>query len=261
MLGRLWLMGVVSVVSLMLASGCVHTGGEQELTKWAPRERAEAHVQLGLLYLRQNQFATAAHEFDAALAIDPNSAQVQHAKALLLSRTGNDTQASQYFARAVALAPDNFLAVNDYAIHQCQQPRPSAEQIAVAIAQLERIATLPANQQRLSSWLGLGICHATAAEWQVAHGYLQRVLAQAPTLPQALLPMAEIGFETENYLSSRAFLERYFNYGTRLARPLFLAARVEQKLGDLPRAYQYRRELQQQFPQSALNATLAQLLP
>ena len=237
-----------------LLSGCVSTE-TNEPKKWAPEERAEAHVNLGMKYLRENQFETAEQEFDAAIATNPNSDTAHHAKGLLLARKGDNLQASSYFEKAVQLNPDNYRAVNDYAIDLCQQG-----QTTKGIEQLVGVEQITANDQVLGTQLGLGVCYQKAGEIEKANQYLRSVLNQSPYIPQALLPMAEVSYAQKQYLSARGFLERYFGTGALSEKSLFLAANVEIELGDEIKANQYRRELQRQYPGSPNNAKLEALL-
>ena len=241
-------------IAVVLLSGCVSTDST-EPKKWAPEKRAEAHVDLGMTYLRENQLETAEHEFDAAIATNPNSDTAHHAKGLLLSRMGDNLQASAYFEKAVQLNSDNYRAVNDYAIDLCQQG-----QTDKGINQLVRVEQISANDQLLGTQLGLGVCYQKAGKIVKANQYLRSVLSQSPYIPQALLPMAEVSYTQKEYLSARGFLERYFGTGALSERSLFLAASVEIQLGDEIKANQYRRELQRQYPGSPNIAKLNALL-
>lgn len=242
----------VGLLSLIL-SACVSTT-TNEPEKWGPQERAEAHVKLGLTYLRQHQYETASSEFDDAIEINPESDTAHHAKGLLMSRVGNNSQASEYLAKAVAMNPKNYLAVNDYGIHLCQ-----SDSDVSGIELLNGIENDPANPYLIGTRLGLGICHAKNKNDSEASRYLRSVINQSPSLPQALLPMAEISFRTGKFLSARAFLERYFGTGSLSRRSLFLAAKVEYQLGAESKANQYRRELRKRFPNSFLNEELDEL--
>lgn len=241
-------------ITIVALSGCI-TSGPAEPEKWSPEDRAEAHVRLGMTYLRQNQYDTANSEFDIALAINPKSDTVFHARGLLLARLGNPEAATASFVKSISLNSSNYAAVNDYGIHLCQQNR-----AADGISQLKRIESNVANDQSLGTLLGLGVCYFNHRQSVLADGYLRQVLDKSPTLPQALLPMAEIRFNDKKYLSARGFLERFFGTGSISERSLFLATRVEHELEDINKANQYRRELRRRFPLSALNKQLDKIL-
>jgi type IV pilus assembly protein PilF len=249
------ILGIVYLtIIIALGSGCVTTN-ESELEQWDPKERAEAHVKLGMIYLTRNQYDTARKEFDLALEINPQSDAVYHAKALLQTKLGNNGEATRFFAKAVSLNRSNYSAVNDYGIHLCQQG-----QTEEGINQLNRIDADTANDQLLATKLGLGVCYFRDQDYSISEKYLRYVLEQSPTIPQALLPMAEINYAQENFLTARAFLERYFGVGAISERSLYLAAMVEIELGDTIKANQYRRELKRRYPLSDFNSVLEPLL-
>ena len=245
----------ILLITMMAATGCITTTETEELKKWEPRERAEAHVRLGMTYLRQKQYETARSEFDLATTIFPQIDSAYHAKGLMYSQIGEYALADENFAKAVSLNRKNYIAVNDYGIYLCQQ-----KQTQKGITQLMTIEDDTANDQALGTLLGLGICHSFANNYVQGNNYLRRVLEQAPSLPQALLPLAEMQYEQKEYLSSRAFLERYFSTGTLSERSLYLAAKVEKKMGADSKAKLYRNELRQRFPQSELNKKLDQII-
>ena len=243
----------VLLVSAIL-SGCVTTSPPTQ-EKWAPQDRAEAHVELGMNYLVKGQYETAGAEFDTAIKIYPQSDKAYHGRALLQASTGDDEAAVRSFARAVSLNPENFRAANDNGIHLCQQNR-----VSKGIKQLKKVEANPANDQVLGTHLGLGVCFYRDKQYEKADTYLRLVLNQSPSLPQALLPLAEINYKQEDYLHARGFLERYFSAGSISERSLYLAAKVEIELEDTLRANQYRRELKRRFPLSEFNAELESLL-
>lgn len=237
-----------------MMSGCV--GNPPDVApKWNPEKRAEAHVALGMDYLRRAQYEVAREEFDLAISIDPDSDRAYHGKALLLAQTGYDQEAREGFARAVRINASNYVAVNDYGIFLCQQG-----DHASGLAVLERIKDRPDSRVRATTWLGIGICHHGARQWDSAKEYLRRALEVNPRLPQALEPMAEITYSEQNFLSARAFVERYVATGAITENILTIGAKTELQLGDGEKARQYVAELRRRYPESSQLATLSNLV-
>lgn len=245
------LIGFITV----LLQGCVTTTTGSVDEKWSPEERAQAHVDLGMTYLRENQLDTAEQEFTDAIANNPNSGAAYHAMGLLMSKRGNKQRASEYLAKAVSIDPDDFVAVNDYAVDLCIQGDTKK-----GIKELMRIESNPSNDQVLGTQLSFGICYQKNGNLELAEQYLRTVLSVSPYIPQALLPMAEISYAKGEFLSARAFLERYFNIGAISPKSLFLAVNVEYKLGDKLKANQYRREYLRLYPGNPEGAKLNALL-
>jgi type IV pilus assembly protein PilF len=246
--------GIISGVLLLLLTACVSVENTED-KKWEPRKRAEAHVNLGMDYLQYGEYETALSEFNLALAIDSKTDKAYHGKGLLAVAAGRTEKAESLFARAVQLNPLNFTAVNDYGIYLCENG-----QFEKGVRQLRRIESDPVNTSLTSTWLGLGICNLALNQDNLAKPYFRKVLAQAPTLPQALLPMAEISYNEKKFLSARGFLERYFSTGSISAEALYLGTKIETGLKDVSKAKQYARGLTQRYPRSPLTEKARALL-
>lgn len=245
---------VLIMSSILVLSGCATSASEQT-RKWEPEKRADAHVSLGLDYLRRGQFEVALEEFQLAISIAPNSDRAHHAKGLLSSQTGFNEEATKSFARAVRLNPSNFVAVNDYGIFRCQNGDYQG-----GIDVLSKIENRQDNQQRTNTLLGLGICHYGSQNYNDAKSYLRQVLNVSPRLPQALLPMADMSYREGEYLNARAFVERYISVGAISETALVLGANTELQLGDEAKARQYARELRRVYPKSTELAAFRALL-
>ncbi len=249
-----WLEIGLLALALLSLGACTTTGPEKP-QKWEPKKRAESHVQLGLDYLKRGQFEVAREELDLAISIDPTSDRAYHGKGLLLAQTGQIDEAKEMFNRAVGINQSNFVAANDYGIYLCQ-----VGDYTQGIDILRRNESKPDNNYLSNTHLGLGICHFDQGQMGPAKNYLRSVLEVAPGLPQALLPMAEIGYREQNYLSSRAFIERYIGVGALSEKALALGANTEIKLGDVEKAKQYVRELRRVYPTSSELAKFRSLL-
>ncbi len=252
---RCWkLVGALVLVAVI--SGCASsatTTGTAE--KWVPKKRADAHVDLGLDYLKRGLYDVALEEIDLAISINSRSDRAHHAKGLLSARRGFIKDAKKSFAKAVRLNSSNFMAVNDYGIYQCQNG-----DYKNGISQLSSIEDRQDNSLRTNTLLGLGICHYRQNNFDSAKTYLRSVLNVSPRLPQALLPLADISYRESKFLNARAFIERYISIGARSEQALVLGANTELQLGDADKAEQYVTELRRVFPSSSQITALRERL-
>jgi type IV pilus assembly protein PilF len=235
---------LVVVMLAIFLSACVTTG-DVKPEKWDSKERAESHVELGISYLQRGQFEVAREEIDLAISINPNSDTAYHARGLLLEQTGHTEEAIKVLGRAVQLNRSNYVAVNDYGIVLCQNG-----DYAKGIDTLLRIEAKLDNKYLSNTRLGLGICYLEQGSLAPAKVNFRLVLEIAPGLLQALFPMAEIAFREQQYLSARAFIERYISFGGLSQEALVLGADTELKLGDTDKAKEYIRELRRVYPNS-----------
>ena len=215
--------------------------------KWEPRKWAQAHVLLALDYLQRGKYEVAREELDIALEIDSRLDTAHHGKGLLFAQIGYVEEAKHSFARATRLNRSNYVAANDYGIFLCQN-----NEVEKGIKILQSVENKSENQVKANTFLGLGICHFAIDRYDDAKRYFRQVLKVAPRLPQALLPMAEISYAEANYLSARAFIERYLSTSYVSERALVLAADTELKLKDTAAAQQYASRLRRLYPSSPL---------
>lgn len=227
-----------------LLAGCATTISD-EPEPWDPSRRAQAHVDLGMDYMRRGQFDVARKELDLAISIDSRSDSAYHGKGLLMAQTGHTEDAKRLLKKAVNINPENYGAANDYGIYLCENA-----EVSTGISVLKPLLDHPENELVTNTRLGLGICYFQRAELDLATDYLRLVLRDQPSLPQALLPMAEIAYRQANFLSARAFVERYVSNGAMSERILIVGANTELRLNDREKAAQYARELRRLYPQS-----------
>ncbi len=76
----------------------------------AEAERAAGHFNLGLVYLRREQWDGALAQFGAAVTADSTYAEAQHNLGVVFSLKGQHEEALNHFNKAVALKPDYGLA-------------------------------------------------------------------------------------------------------------------------------------------------------
>jgi type IV pilus assembly protein PilF len=104
-----------------------------------------------------------------------------------------------------------------------------------------------------------GLCTERQGKIDVAEGYYRRALTANPKYAPALIQMAGISLGQENYMSARAYLERYHSESKPNAASLILGIRIERKLHDLAKADEYRERLLKDFPDSPEIQSLNQM--
>jgi type IV pilus assembly protein PilF len=108
-----------------------------------------------------------------------------------------------------------------------------------------------ANPLYSTPWVALSnarLCAERSGDKVNAEGYYRRALTANQKYAPALLQMAQISFEQDNLMSTRAYLERFHGEAAATAASLWLGVRVERKLGDRMKAVEYKRRLLKEFP-------------
>ena len=83
-----------------------------------------------------------------------------------------------------------------------------------------------------------------------AEDFLNKALRVQPEMPEALLELAEVNFAKSDYAAARAYFMRFSqrNPAPLTAEHLWLAVRIERKLGDRKAEERYASDLRQRFP-------------
>jgi type IV pilus assembly protein PilF len=252
-LGRLRAAGAAALVALLLA-GCA--GGlqpeppAQDLRTASDQtdadRRASARLQLASAYFGRGQLTTALDEVKLALQARPDLPEALNLRGLIYASMGETRLADDSFRRALAVAPRDGDTMHNYAWFLCQQGQfPEADaQFAQALAQ-------PQYRGVSRSLLARGVCQARAGRWPEAEATLTRSYELDPANPATAYNLADVLYRRGEYERARFYMRRVnAQETTSNAQSLWLAARIEQRLGNTAGARQLGNNLRDRFPQS-----------
>lgn len=85
-----------------------------------------------------------------------------------------------------------------------------------------------------------------------AEEFFQKALTAQPNMPEALLGLANLNFTKEDYAGAKSYFMLYKrnNVSPLTAENLWLAVRIERKLGDRIAENNYAMQLRKNFPDS-----------
>lgn len=235
---------IVLIVSLVLSSlltGCssnpVQEGGNAE-------KAAQANAQLGLRYMMQGDYEVAMTKLKRALEYDPHHVDANHYIAELYRRVGRNDDAEEHFERALSYAEGDASALhNNYGVFLC-----SEDHFSDGIEQLEEVLDNPVYPQRDQVYENIGLCAERKGDTEKAEDYLRKGLQLNPRMPKSLLAMARLTFAKKQYLSTRAYLQRFGEVARHNPESLWLGIRVERILGDRNALASYGLSLKGNFP-------------
>ncbi|MDO8418644.1 MAG: type IV pilus biogenesis/stability protein PilW [Rubrivivax sp.] len=208
--------------------------------------RAKVRLELAGLYLARGQASTALEEVKLAIAAKPDVAEAYNLQGLIYGSLGELKLADESFRRALQLNPRDGDTMHNYGWFLCQQ-----RQFAEAEAQFEAALLQPQYREVVRTLLAQGVCQARDGRWAQAERTLSRSYELDPSNPVTAYNLSEV-------LLQRGELERARFYVRRInARPelstaqsLWLAARIERRLGNLDGVQDYGRQLRDRFPQA-----------
>ena len=239
------------LLMLMLISGCASQGQiqERDTTGELGREERESpakiYVEMGIAYLRDGQSAIALQKLKKAISIDPQNAEAHNVIAILYERLGKLELADEHYTKAVQLQPQDPFIRNARGSYFCKRG-----QYKAAETEFESALSNPLYPTPWVAMTNAGLCAERSGDIVKAENYYRRALTTNEKYPQVLYQMAELSFQQGNYLSARAYLERYNATADATAGSLWLGVQIERRLGDRRKARHYQGRLLEKFPDS-----------
>jgi len=235
---------VVSLSSISVLALLCACGGSKTVIDQSQRgEAASLNLQLAIDYFRQSNFVQAKEKIERALEQDPRNAMAHATGGLLYDRLGEFDKAEEYFSRAVSLDSKNPDIHNNFAVFLCRHGKHERGEKHALEAAADPLYKTPE-----AALLNAGLCARGAGDLPRAEKYFRRALNVQPRFAEALLEMAEVEFQSKNFLSARGFLERYIAVQTPGPAALWLGVRIETGSGNRGLAGDYARRLKNDFP-------------
>jgi type IV pilus assembly protein PilF len=210
-----------------------------------PRARARAHTELAAAYYERGNMGVALEELRIALAADPSYASAYSILGLVHMDLKEFPQAQQSFERGLQLAPNDADLNHNYGWFLCQSERQE-----LALRYFLNAIKNPLYSTPQKSYALAGACALRAGKQEEARDYYERALRLDPNLPQVLISLARIKFGAGELTSARQLVGRFNQLVEPTAASLWLALRIERRLGDRAAEAKYSAELRRRFPGS-----------
>ena len=244
---------------VILLQGCISRAPDQ--AGYAPRPvdtdvqaRARIHAELAAGYLELGSLGVALQEANEALKADPKHVSAYNVLGLVYMELNDDRAAESSFRRALQINGMDSDTNNNYGWFLCQRKR-EKESIQYFLDALRN----PLYTTQEKSWVNAGICSRQAGDLVNAEDYFQRALKLCPNQPQALQQLADITFKRNDFAGAKSFLARLQRDATsQSVEVLWLALRVERRLGDRNAERSLAFQLQKNFPGSREARSLAE---
>ncbi|OHC63318.1 MAG: type IV pilus biogenesis/stability protein PilW [Rhodocyclales bacterium GWA2_65_19] len=235
------------LIPLLVLTACAGTSGGGQTASERPKYRdtsAKVHTELAGLYYERSQFGVALGEIDQALQADPGYAPAYGVRGLVHMALREDKAAEDDFRQSLRIDSGDSDTRNNYGWFLCQRSR-EKESIAHFMAALKN--PLYATPER--AWLNAGLCSRKAGELKDAEEFLLRALQLQPGLTQASFEMSALSFDKGDYTAAKRYFVRFAERNDNLsAEQLWLAVRIERKLGDRNAEASYGLQLRKRFP-------------
>ncbi|MDH5240797.1 MAG: tetratricopeptide repeat protein, partial [Gammaproteobacteria bacterium] len=151
----------------------------------------------------------------------------------------------QAYEDAIRVKPKDFAVQNTYAVFLCRQ-----KDYIQATKYFDRAATHTENDDSQITLTNAGVCMVQKPDLDAAESYFRRALDRKPNYGEALLQMCLLKYQAEDYLSARAFLQRYLSANVPTAGILYLGSRIEDLLDNDRGRVEFEDRLIREFPTS-----------
>jgi len=246
------LLALVTAVLLALA-GCAAPGAGADAAM--PRtaadltdaeRRAQVRLELATAYFARGQAQTALEELHLVLAAQPDLAEAFNLRGLVLASMGELRPAEDSFRRALELAPRDGDTMHNWAWVMCQHRR-----YAEADALFARALDQPQYRGVTRTLLARGVCQAREGNLALAERTLSRAYERDPGSAATGVNLAEVLLRLGQAERARFYINRVNAQPDVVnAQTLWLAARIEHRLGNVAAVADYGRRLRADFPQS-----------
>lgn len=232
-------------VAASLLTACGTTPVERSVDAEAARKRAEVHLQLAVGYYSRGQFDIAQEEIRKALAIERNNVDIYNVQGLVFMSQGQAAQAESSFQRALNISSDNPEVLNNYGWFLCQSGREKE-----SLQYFDKVLLNRAYQNQARVLTNAGICSVRMKNLQLGESYFTRAFELEPGNPSINTNLANVYYRTNQLPRAQFYVHRALKSENAGAETLWLAVRVERKLGNETLANSYANQLRRGFPQS-----------
>lgn len=245
---------LAALLGLLALGGCAsnRTGGNEPVRETRsneagdPQRRADLRLQLAGEYFARGQFDTALSEIRAALSARPDMPQAYSLRGLVQAAAGDLRGAEDSFQQALRLAPEDGDTLHNYGWFLCQQRRQDE-----ADRQFARALANPQYRAASRTHLAQGVCLLRAGRMPEAERSLARAYELDPSNPVAAYNLSDVLLRRGELQRARFYVGRILAVPEQVnAATLFLAARIERRLGNVDAVQTLGRQLRDRFPQS-----------
>ena len=247
----------LAVLAVVLLTACAGGPGGMAADQPAPvptasdqtdiERRARVRLELATAYFSRGQLATALDETKLAMQVKPDMAEAFNLRGLIYAAMGEERLAEDSFNRALQLSPRDGSTLHNQAWFLCQRG-----QYATAQAKFDLLLALPTYRDQARSLLARGVCYGRDGKFVEAEAALMRSYELDPANPSAGLNLADVLYRRGAYERAGFYIGRINDTPDATnAQTLWLAARIERKLGRDQAVRALGERLRRGFAQSA----------
>jgi len=217
------------------------------------KKRSRARLELASAYFGRGETKTALEQVKVSLAADPNYGDAYNLQGLIYAAIGDQALAEGSFRQALQLNARDADAMHNYAWYLCQLKR-----YPESTAMFQQALAVPQYRGVTRTLLAQGVCQAYAGQLAEAEATLTRAYQLDSANPFTATNLSEVLYRRGEYERARFYIRRVnAQPDVANAQTLWLAARIENKLGNRQGAFDFGAQLRNRFPTSREAALFA----
>jgi type IV pilus assembly protein PilF len=209
------------------------------------QKRAKIRLELAVGYLEQGQTNIALDEVKLAIAADPRSADAFSLRGLIYMRLNDFSLARDSFNRGILINPRDGNILHNLGWLACQESR-----YAEAALNFDKALAVPNYAGSAKTYLAKGICLLRSGDTRQAENNFLRSFELDASNPIATFNLANLLFKRNDLIRSQFYIRRLNNNEYVNAESLWLATKIEKKMGNSQGVIQLAERLRRQFPTS-----------
>ena len=211
----------------------------------AARDRAKLHTELGMAYLSGGQLTTAFDEARIAISSDGNYAAAYNLMGLTLMQMQDYPRAEEQFQQALRLAPDDAEINGNMGWFLCQTGREIS-----SFAYFEAAAKNPQYATPARPLINASLCASRIKDYKRAEDYVNSALRRDPGNVYGQYVQAAVFYQQGRLPEARARLTEVHRQADPTAASTWLALLIERKSGDREAELRWATQLRRKFADS-----------
>lgn len=239
---------VLGLLSVLPVSAQSYDAGARPTGAPDPRNRARIHTELGAAYFENGHMSAALDELRIALEADSGYVQAYSVRGLVHANLKEYAKAEADFRRALNIAPNDPEVNNNYGWYLCETGKES-QSISYFLQALKD----PLYETPERAYTNAGACALRAGDTEGAQNYLLNAVRLARDgAPLARLKLAGLFYRKGIVGEAQIYLKEAMRaMDAPTAETLWLALRIERKLGNRGAEGGYAAQLRSRFPTSS----------
>ena len=243
--------GMLVLACALVLSACAsrNFGADREEAvsseKQEIQRRASIRMQLAISYYQQGQYKVALDEIKQVLLISSDLADAYAVRALIFMDMGETRLADDNFQYALKLAPNNIDYANNYGWFLCQTDHEKQ-----GLTYLEKVLRDPTYTMPGKAYNNAGLCSLRLKDVASAERYFTQGFRVDPSNPGINANLAKIHFDRGEVDQAQFYINRVIKVDVLTADVLWLAIKIEKRLGDDAAVNGLAMQLRKRYPNS-----------